>query len=94
MKRRRTGLGITVITVLLLFAVISVKKVGLDNKDRALKEELARYEQELSDTQNEKQDIEEYGRYVQSDEYKEDVARHKLGLVYPDEIVFEPEDGE
>ena len=94
MKRRRTGLGLTVITVLLLFAVISVKKVGLDNKDRALKEELARYEQELSDTQNEKQDIEEYGRYVQSDEYKEDVARNKLGLVYPDEIVFEPEDGE
>ena len=94
MKRRRTGLGITVITVLLLFAVISVKKVGLDNKDRALKEELARYEQELSDTQNEKQDIEEYGRYVQSDEYKGDVARNKLGLVYPDEIVFEPEDGE
>ena len=35
-------------------------------------------------------EVEEYQEYVQSDEYVKDVAREKLGLVGPDEIVFEP----
>ena len=31
-------------------------------------------------------------KYMQTDEYVEDVARSQLGLIYPDEIVVKPEE--
>lgn len=40
---------------------------------------------ELSDELKEKED------YVKTDEYIEEMAR-KMGLVYPDEVIFKPED--
>ena len=33
-------------------------------------------------------DIEELGKYVQTKKYVEEVAKERLGLVYPDEILF------
>ena len=95
MKKRfskKTGMFFTLLTVVVLFAIISYQKIGLDAKDRALKEEKVRCEQKISDLEKEEQTIEEYREYVKSDEYIEDVAREKLGLVYPDDIVFEPGD--
>ena len=44
------------------------------------------YLQELDKKLNE--EIAEYQEYTQTDEFVEDVAREKLGLVYDDEIVF------
>ena len=38
------------------------------------------------------EEIEELKEYVQSDEYAEQVAKDKLGLVYEDEIIFKPEE--
>ena len=37
-------------------------------------------------------EIEEYGKYVQTKKYAEEVAKEKLGLVYEDEIIFKAED--
>ena len=41
-----------------------------------------------------KEPLEQKGRekYMQTDEYVEDVARSQLGLIYPDEIVVKPEE--
>ena len=39
-----------------------------------------------------KEDLKEFKKYVKTDEYVEEIARDKLGLVYKDEIIFEPED--
>lgn len=32
--------------------------------------------------------LQEYEKYVQSEQYIEDIAKSKLGLVYPNEIIF------
>ena len=37
------------------------------------------------------EEIDELEEYVGTDEYVEDVAKEKLGLVYPNEILFEAE---
>ena len=37
------------------------------------------------------EEIDELEEYVGRDEYVEDVAKEKLGLVYPNEILFEAE---
>ena len=38
------------------------------------------------------EEIEEYGKYVQTKKYAEEVAKEKLGLVYEDEIIFKAEE--
>ena len=37
-------------------------------------------------------EIEEYEKYTHTKKYVEEIAREKLGLVYPGEIVFMPEE--
>ncbi len=39
-----------------------------------------------------KEDLKEFERYVDTDEYVEQIARERLGLVYKGEVIFEPDD--
>lgn len=88
-KKNRSGMGIVFLTVMVMFVVITIKKTGLEQKNNELKNEIAGYESEIADLTEEQKNIKEYKEYVKSDEYIEDIARKKLGLVYPDEIIFE-----
>lgn len=80
--------------VILLFIMVTYAKIGLENRDNELKVKKVELERQLKDLEDDKEQIESYRQYVQSDEYIEDVARKKLGLVYPDEVVFEADDSE
>lgn len=88
---RMAMLGITFV-VLSLAAVVTVKGVSLRDKDleyRIREENLsAQYEKELSRSK----ELSEYRVYVQTKQYIEEVAKEKLGLVNPDEILLKPEE--
>ena len=45
-------------------------------------------EAKKSDLEKEAKSIEEQKKYMQTNEYIEEMAREKFGLVYDDEIVF------
>ena len=45
-------------------------------------------EQQLSDEQDRQKDLEDYETYTKSQQYVEDVAKSKLGLLYDNEVVF------
>lgn len=95
MKKRRkprSGMGLVFLAVAVMLAVFTVKKTDLDAKFAALAKEKAKCEQEVENLTEEEEKIEEYRNYINSDEYIEDIARKKLGLVYPDEYVFEAEE--
>ena len=49
-------------------------------------------EEEKESLEAEAGKIEEHKAYVQTKSYVEEVAREKLGLVYPDEVIFEAEE--
>lgn len=51
--------------------------LGIEEWDERMAEELLRTEE-----------IEDYKLYTETDEYIEQVAREKLGMVYPDELIF------
>lgn len=91
-KRGRSGMGIVAATVLVLFVVITYNKINLEAKNTELHEQKARYEQQLRKYEDEQENIDAYRDYVKSDENIERIAREKLGLVYPGDIVFEAED--
>lgn len=91
-KRNRMGIGFVFLTMLVLFVAITVKKGELVARNDELQEEKARCEKEYATLNEQQKEIEEYKDYVNSDEYVEDIARKKLGLIYPDEIIFEADE--
>lgn len=79
-------LAITVMVVIL--GAVSVRGVQLQKKlegYEARKEEL---QQQIAEEEQRTKDIEEYSKYTKTDEYVEEVARDKLGLVKKGEIIF------
>ena len=94
-KRRRSRrddnkTGKTCITVILVafMAVMSVQIHKVYQKDLekiALEEQLQKELQKELDRQEE---LKEYQMYIQSQEYVEDVAKSKLGLLYENQIIF------
>lgn len=75
--------------VVMLAVVLSVGSISLRRKNEAYKEQEAKLEAQLEEEQARAEEIDELEEYVGTDEYIEDVAKEKLGLVYPNEILFE-----
>ncbi len=55
---------------------------------------MAELESEIAEEEKRTKEIEEYRDYVKSDEYAEEVARDKLGLVYDDEVLLKAKEDE
>lgn len=91
-NKNKSGMGLVIAIVFVLFAVITYNKIGLDAKSKDMHAEKEKYEKQLSKLEEENENIEDYRDYVKSDENIENIAREKLGLVYPGDIVFEAED--
>ena len=77
--------------VLILGATLSVASISSRAKNRNLKSQEAELEEQLEAERQRAEEIDELEDYVGTDEYVEDVAKDKLGLVYPNEILFEAE---
>lgn len=97
MRRRRNfrkHLGSLAIlgVLILLIGTVSVMthqlKVQNANKQAKIQELQAAIEEE----EQRAEEIEEYGKYVQTKKYVEEIAKERLGLVYEDEIIFKAED--
>lgn len=94
-KRRRSRrddnkAGKVCITVILIafMAVMSVQIHKVYQKDLekiAQEEEL---QQELQKELDRQEELKEYQMYIESQEYVEDVAKSKLGLLYENQIIF------
>lgn len=90
-RSRRKNLTLVAFVVAALCSVISVKKIELNQRIASYEKKLARLEAEKAEEEQRKEEMEEYKAYVQTKKFIEQEARDKLGLVYPDEIIFEPE---
>ena len=79
--------GIAIAAILIFMLGIHIKNMEQEDKELSAKVSglQASYEQESSRTA----ELEEQKIYVQTKQYIEEMAK-KLGLVYPDEIIFKP----
>ena len=91
-ENRRKNLILVAFVVFMLCCVISFKKVELNKKIEAYEKKITQLEAEKAEEEKHAKEIQEYEAYVQTKKYIEQEARDKLGLVYPDEIIFEPEE--
>lgn len=78
--------------VLVLLIVFTVQSHTMKQKNTSYQGEIAQLEKQIEAEEARTEEIEELKEYVQSDEYAEQVAKDKLGLVYEDEIIFKPEE--
>lgn len=79
-----------VILIMLVFVMVAGVRLKVQNmKKQAHIEELT---DQIAEEEKRAEEIEEYGKYVQTKKYAEEVAKEKLGLVYEDEIIFKAED--
>ncbi|MBE5933012.1 MAG: septum formation initiator family protein [Lachnospiraceae bacterium] len=78
------------VVVLVVLGVSAVKVSNLCEKSKELSETEYALEVKIQNAYLEKQDLIAQEQYMQTKQYIEDVAKDKLGLVYPDEIVIKP----
>ncbi len=91
-KGKRLEIGAIVVVVLLICAIISFKKIELDAKATEYEGILEETRTELEGEKERTEEIQDYGAYVQTNKYIEEIARKILGLVYEDEIIFKSEE--
>lgn len=78
-----------IVLVLLVGLLVQSQKLSVRNTQyEARKSEL---QQQIQDQEIRAGEIENLKDYVNSTEYIEKLAREKLGLVYEDETIFQPE---
>lgn len=87
-KQNRAGMLCISCIVLFLAVVMSVQIFRLHEKNVAYKAQEKELSAQLENEQERQEAIEAYGEYVTTREYIEQIAKSKLGLVYPNEIIF------
>lgn len=88
---RATVFGIILLTAVLC-ATLTYKQNTLKAQGKEYSSQLKELEKKQKELEQEEKDLEKLKDYVKSDEYAEEVARDKFGLVYEGEIIFEPEE--
>jgi cell division protein DivIC len=89
--RRATMIGITFV-VMVLFVSMLILTSSLHKKVEADALKKAAIEQQILDEQARTGEIEDLEDYMKSDEYIEQVAKDKLGMVNDGEIIFKQTD--
>lgn len=76
--------------VITLAVFMSIRTAQTKARNREIETEIAMLQEEIINEEKRSEEIQEKAKYITEcdDKYVEEVAREKLGLVYPNEIVF------
>ncbi|MDO5154675.1 MAG: septum formation initiator family protein [Eubacteriales bacterium] len=86
----KKGLPLIYFVVFVFCVFVGVKLYSLKSQQKALEEKKILLEQQIKSEEQRAEELEALEKYMQTKKYMEDVAKDKLGLVYPDEILLEP----
>lgn len=73
-----------------LTGVLTVGSVRLQAKNARYKAQEAELEEQIQAEKERAEEVEEFEKYVKTDEYIKEMAEDKLNLVDPNEIIFKP----
>lgn len=82
-------MGITLV-VASLAVVVNLKSTSMRKKELEYQIREETLEKQKAEEENRARELEEYRWYVQTKQYIEEIAKQKLGLVNPDEILLKP----
>ena len=88
---KRTFIATSVVVIALLFVVVLTNAFGMSAKKKELDAKISELQQSIEEQNQRTTELEEYREYTKTREFTEQVAREKLGLVYPGEIILRAE---
>lgn len=88
-EKRATGLGLLIVLTLVLCGAVLYASADLKRERDEKLETKAELERQIAEQQAESQKLDTKKDYTGTRRFIEEMARKVLGLVYPDEIVFE-----
>lgn len=93
-QRRSSIIGMVIVFMLVLLVGVSVwnAKQSLSRQNREYEEQIAELEGQIELQKNRETELNEYKKYIQTKKFVEKVAKDKFGLLYPDEIMFKPDE--
>lgn len=86
--KRKTGLKLLLLVVLVMCGLLTYNKGKAAEKEKELLARKASYETRLTSEEERQKELEEEAAYRQTKQYIEKLAREKLGLVKPGEILL------
>ncbi|MBQ7359411.1 MAG: septum formation initiator family protein [Lachnospiraceae bacterium] len=82
---------ITMVVAVILI-VVGVKGNELQAKIESNESKISSLQEQIEQQNLRTQEIEEFRKYTQTKKYIEEIAKEKLGLVYPGELIFKKEE--
>lgn len=90
-RKSRAGLYLVMLVAAIFVGTLAVHGYTLRVNCQKLTEEQSNLEEKKKSLTREREKIKEQSEYRKTDQYVEDVAREKFGLVYDNEIIFKAE---
>lgn len=91
MQRHKRSILAVSSVIILLMVVVSVNSMTLKAKEEEFESQITELESQIDEEKARTKDIDKLEEYVGTDEYVEDVAKDKLGLIHENEIIFRAE---
>ncbi len=88
----RAGRISIIIVILVLLGSLGVESMKLQKENEKYKKEEAALKEDINKETIRQKEIEELSKRVQTKQFAEEMAKEKLGLIYPGEIVFQEKD--
>ena len=94
LKRQRrsalAGMAIAIVVVVALGIVLWRGKAGLEEKNADYQAQITELQSQIDDENKRSDELSEYEKYVKTKKFVEEIAENKFGLIYPDELIFKP----
>ncbi len=91
-RENRRGMVLIIAVVCIIIVALTIKCRALADRNEVYAQQIETLEQKITEEEGRGESIESFRRYTHTNAYIEKVAREKLGLVYPDEVIFQPQE--
>lgn len=93
-KQNKSAVLYIALIAFMLLGVMSVQIISLYNKNQVYQAREQELQTQLESEEQRQAELKEYAEYVKTKEYIEQTAKTKLGLVYPNEVIFKEQEEE
>ncbi len=91
-KRSNRLVGVIIcVLVIAICLVFYTRSNELKAQNETTNDKIEQLEAEIAEEEERARKLDEYSKYVNTKQYVEDMAREKLGLIYPGELIFKAE---
>ena len=89
-RENRRGMILIIFVVSIIIIALAVRCHSLTEKNSTYAQQIEQLEQKISEEKGRSENIDTFRKYTHTNAFVEKLAREKLGLVYPEEVIFQP----